>query len=265
MSVPDKIIESIKGRALLVTDYNYVSDHNLKIKLHDQIVLYNVGGDWKVIPLILALSYPIIYDKYSINDVTYDVTVVVCPVTLRSTMFKGIFEFETYQDYTMILKEKDTGDLIAIDLGYKMDMKYAVEPTRRSEIKIMTLRSALINAPDSQVMITTKKISPIIDIYYYSNTKDLNGKELDCLVHPKTLVYVIQYKSYDETTEKLAIILGRDMNKFDATGYDIKKSGLYEYLGKYRQKIINRGGYIMPMLWYLAKDIYKTSKVVYVV
>jgi len=265
MSVPDKIINNMQNKFINTTDYKYVSDHNLPLKLTDQIVLYNVGNSWKIIPLLLALSYPIIYDKYSINDDIYDVTIVVCPITLRSTLFKGIFEFETYQDFTMILKEKDGGSLIAIDLGYKMDKKYIVEQNRRSEIKIITLRNALTTTPDAQFMISSKIINPVINIYYYSNLKDINGNEMDCLVHPKTLVYIIQYKSYDETTEKLSIILGRDMNKFNVTGYDVKKSGLFEYLGKYRQKIINRGGYIMPMFWYLAKDIYKSAKVVYVI
>jgi hypothetical protein len=265
MSVPDKIINKIKGKILHTKDYKYVSDHNLPLKLSDHIVLYNLEDTWKIIPLTIALSYPIIYDKCTINNEIYNVTIVVCPITLRSNMFKGIFEFETYQNYTMILKEKNSDSLIAIDLGYKMDKKYIVEQNRRSEIKLLNLRSALISSPDAQFMITSVDTDPIMDIDYYSSVKDVKGKELDCLVHPKTLVYIIQYKSYDETTEKLAIILGRDMNKFNATGYDVKKSGLFEYLGKYRQKIINRGGYIMPMLWYFAKDIYKTAKVVYVI
>jgi hypothetical protein len=87
---------------------------------------------------------------------------------------------------------------------------------------------------------------------------------MDGLIHPKTLIYVIQYKTYNTGEEKISLVLGKDAVKNDVTGYDIKKSGLYKYLSTHKQKIINRDGYLMPMLWYIAKSVYKTSRLVYI-
>ena len=266
MNINDNIIQNIKNKTLNINDYEFSVDSDDSLTLTDHILLYNTGNTWKVIPILIALSYPIIYDKYSINDETYDITLVLCPVTLRCTMFKGIFEFITYQNYRMILKEKNdpNENLIPIDLGIKIDKKHILQTNRRSEVKISTLRSALVISPDPIFMITNKTIIPVINIDYYSNNIDINGNILDGLIHPKTLVYVIQYKSYSTGDEKISIVLGKDITKNEITGYDAKQSEIYDYLEKYKQKIINREGYIMPMLWYLAKDIYKSSRVVYI-
>lgn len=261
-----RIISDMKNKIISLDDYEYHSDHNMTLKLSDQVLLYNTGDQWKVVPLLLALSYPIIYDKHTIDDESYDVTIVVCPVTLRSVIFKGIFEFETYDKYTMILKEKDTTNLLPIDSGFKIDKKYVIESNKRSEVKIITLRSALIFAPDVKYMIISKKseikISPIIELSYYSNEKNLSGEDLDGLIHPKTLVYIIQYKSYVEEDDKTSIVLGKDVNKSAPTGYDSRKSKIFIYLNKQNSKIMNREGYVIPMLWWVAKIDYPISKVI---
>ena len=69
MKIPDDIINLIKDKYIDITEYDYEQNHKTKIKLSDQIVIYNIGNQWKVIPLLLLLSYPIIYDEYIENDI----------------------------------------------------------------------------------------------------------------------------------------------------------------------------------------------------
>lgn len=259
--------EKIKNKIITVSDYSFESDHDMTIKLSDQVVLYNSGDGWKIVPLLLAVSYPIIYDKYKFDDKIYDITIAACPLSLRATVFKGIFEFETYQNDIMILKESATTNLLPIDSGYKIDKKYVIENNKRSEVKITTLRNAIIMAPDAKYMILSKKlvkkIDPIVGTDYYSNMLDYTGKELNALIHPKTLVYVVQYKSFVDEDEKVTILLGKDSSKTEVTGFDFRKSKIMEYLSKHHTKIINREGYIIPCLWNVAKTCYADAKIVY--
>ncbi len=264
MNVPEKIIQNIKNKILNSNDYSYVATDPSSLKLYDKVIIYNTGDQWKIVSLNLMLSYPIIYDKYSIDDEIYDITIVLCPVTLQCVIFKGLFEFETYQEQRMILREKDTETHIPIDSGLKIDKKYLIRSNRRLEVMMTTLRGALIMAPDAIYLNCDKKSNPVINLEYYDNDLDIEGNKLDGLIHPKTLIYVIQYKTYNTGEDRVSLVLGKDAVKNDVTGYDIKKSGLYKYLSTHKQKIINRDGYLMPMLWYIAKSMYKTSRLVYI-
>lgn len=264
--ISEKYMTEIKEKTLSTDDFTFESDHDMSIKLSDQVILYNTGDQWKIIPLLIFLCFPIIYDKYSFEENIYDVTVVVCPISLMATVLIGTFEFETYHENTMILREVNTSDLIPIDSGYKIDEKYVIENNKRLEVKIMTLRSAIIMSPDPKYMIlnkSKKELTPIFDIDYYSNEFDYNKTEFNSLIHPKTLVYIIQYKSYTDEENKTSILLGKDVNKNTVTGYDFKKSQISEYLKKHNSKILNREGYILPCLWYIAKSTYPSAKLVY--
>jgi len=266
MSVSNKIIEKMKNKILNITDYVFTSGVCDKLKLSDKVLLYNTGDLWKIVPLSLALSYPIIYDKYSMDETEYDITITICPITLRATMFNGLFEFETYDHYRMVLKEinnpLDPNILMPIDIGLKIDKKYMIQSNKRTEVKIATLRSIIGLAPDALFMSSDKKINQVISMDYYSNLLDASGNTLEGLIHPKTLIYVMHYKSHNTDKDKISLILGKDISQYDVTGYDARKSKIFDYLEKQQKKTINREGFIMPMLWYLAKDIYKTSKVV---
>lgn len=266
MSVSNKIIEKMKNKTLDITDYIFTSGACDKLKLSDKVLLYNTGDLWKIIPLSLALSYPIIHDKYAMDEIEHDVTIAICPVTLRATMFSGLFEFETYEHYRMVLKEmnnaSDPDILMPIDIGLKIDKKYMIQTNKRTEVKIATLRSIIGLAPDALFMSSDKKINYVISADYYSDLLDTSGNTLEGLIHPKTLIYIMHYKSHKTDEDKISLILGKDISQHDITGYDARKSKIFDYLEKQQKKTINREGFIMPMLWYLAKDIYKTSKVV---
>jgi hypothetical protein len=178
-------------------------------------------------------------------------------------MFKGIFVLQSYQNYTMILQEKD--DIIPIDFNNKINSKMVISENKRIEIKIMTLKNAITMVQDVVYIKLKKKIEKsIFEKSYYQNDKDINGNTIEIeSIHPKTLVYIVKYSSNTTEEEKYVILLGNDAIKNIATGYDITNSKLHEYMSKYRTKIINKNGYIMPMLWYYAKHEYKKNKLVY--
>jgi hypothetical protein len=264
--IPENIINKIKKRILQEKDYSFELNPSKQndIDLKDNIILYNNGNQWKIIPLIICLSYPIIYEQYAYGDEKYEVSIIVCPITLRSVMFKGRFKFYKYDKYRMILREEDDDDILPIDLNKKINNKFIIQDNKRIEVKIMTLRNAIIYAPDAVFIKCNKKISPIIKIPYYSNDKDINGNVLQStFVHPKTLVYIASFISQKTKEEKYAILLGNDYNKENPSGYDIIQSKLNTHLIKYSSQIIKKDGYIMPMLWYIAKIIYKKYKIIY--
>lgn len=268
-SVPENLIKIIKSKTIDNTKYFYKSEPEYKLKMTDRVMLYNSGDFWKLIPLPYGLSNSIIYDTHAseTNDQSYPVTICICPITLRTVIFKGIFIVETYDKIRMIVRELDTDNIMPIDMGYKIDNKYIIESNKRSEVKIMTHRNALTVSPDVQYFHPKNEIdmTPIMGMDYYTNNLSYNGVELnEGLVHPKTLVYIIQYKSHKTEEDKLSIVLGRDAVKDDVTGYDIKESGLLNYLAKYQNKLINRNGYVIPMLWYLAKEIYQNARIIYI-
>lgn len=263
--VPDTIIDEIKQRFLTDKDYSFESDPSKRhdINLSDNIILYNSGNQWKIIPLIVCLSYPIIYETYVYDDEKYDVTIVVCPVTLRSVMFKGKFIFKNYLGYRMILEEEENNpDLLPIDLGKKISRNFVIQDNKRIEIKIMTLRNAIIYAPDAAFMKCHKKINPIIDISYYTDNKDIEGNELKYSdIHPKTLAYIVNYSSEKTQKEKYVVLVPYNFNKNTPSGYNIIESKLNDHLIKYRSKLINKDGYLMPMLWYIAKKVYAKNRI----
>jgi hypothetical protein len=263
--IPEKFKEKIKKRILKESDYSFEANPSNQedINLTDNIILYNSGNQWKIIPLIVCLSYPIIYENYVINNEKYEVSIVVCPVTLRCVMFKERFEFYDYNGYQMVLKGDN--DFLPINMNKKINKNFIIQDNKRIEIKIMTMRNAILYAPDALIINCKKKIKPIIKLSYYTNNKNINNNILkDGTIHPKTLVYIVIYSSLSHNDEERhAILLGNDSNKDFPTGYDIIKSKLNEHLVKYRKKIIKKDGYIMPMLWYIAKSVYKNYKIVF--
>lgn len=264
----DTLVKTIKNRTNKITitcnqknDIN--SDDNLK--LSDNIIVYSCGeNEWKIISLDIMLRYPILYDKYKDEDGTHDITVIVCPLTLQSTIFFGLLTIETYNDYKMILYNNQTRSMLSIDAGNTIDENNIISKTKRIDVKIMTFRDAIIMVPDACVGYTTDNLENLlISSDYYKNNYDFMEKDISDLLHPKTLTYIIQYRSL-KGHNKFSILLGKDASQSMVTGYNVKKSGTLKYMSKYKNKIINRNGYLMPMLWYMAKNIYPQARVVYI-
>jgi|SaaInlStandDraft_6_1057023.scaffolds.fasta_scaffold16204_2 hypothetical protein len=261
MSDIKTIIDRTKNKIINKDEYTFMPDHNTSIKLTDQVLLYNIGQKWKIIPLIIALSYPIIYDSYETTDGIFHVTIVICPITLRAVILKGVFQFVTYENFTMMLNEYEKDNLISVDSGFKIGKDYVVQHNKRFGIMICTLRNALVFTPDINYMIinSNKPIDTVVNMEYYSNNFNIDGDIVETSIHPKTLCYLIQIKKKREKVKQY-LLLGIDSSKDDITGYDIKKSGIYDYLNNHNDKIIEKEAYILPMLWYMAKMLYPNAK-----
>ncbi len=258
----ETLSERIQRRILKKSNYEFINDEPYNLNLDDPVILYNSGAQWKIVSLDISLSYPIIYDKYSYDDEQYDVSVIVCPLTLLCVMLKGVFTFLNFIDNKMILKEND--NIIPIDFNQKINSNMVIQDNKRIEVKIMTLKNAIINAPDVLYMKCNKNIKPIIDKLYYSNKQLYNGEQIsESIFHPKTLVYIVKFSSNTTLEEKFVILMGNKANSNTVTGYDLIDSGLNSHLMKFRAKIIKKNGYIMPILWYYAKKIYPNAKIVH--
>jgi hypothetical protein len=269
----DKLVEKIKERTNKIklnfcpADY-YKGDINLT----DKVVVYTTGEyKWKFIPLDLILRYSIFYDTYIDIETSNksDCSLIVCPLTLQAVLLIGKFIIQTYYNNRMVLCKEDTKEIASIELGEKISTTNKISPNQRVDVKIMTYKDAIMFIQDIMIAYPTKgkeEEEIILEDYlikkeYYENDLDFEDNKLEYLIHPKTLTYVIQYKS-GKGIDKYTILVGKDSSKDEITGYNLKKSDLLEYLNKYKEKIINRNGYIMPILWYMTKYIYPKAKII---
>jgi hypothetical protein len=98
---------------------------------------------------------------------------------------------------------------------------------------------------------------------YYSNLIDYKEEEIDMKkdkleFHPKTLCLLIQYHSKSsENGIKTTIVLSKDSDKNNINGYEPRKEGLDDYLISSTEKLIEKSAFIMNILYYTAKLIYK--------
>ena len=114
----------------------------------------------------------------------------------------------------------------------------------------MTLKNALMLVPDLLILQTNKSVYPVINKKYYTNKLDTSDNKIKSSIHPKTLVYIIKYKSLKSNKSKKLILIGKDASKNNVSGYDLYKSGIMDYLDKYKYKIMENSGYIYPILWF---------------
>ena len=254
MNIQDYIQKiSLKIKTLKIPKCTFTPNSN-EFSLHENIIIYNISDQWKVIKLDYVKANPILYDDNH--------TIVVCPFTLRCSAFKGIYEFDKYTNYQMLLKNKSNNKIISLDGNDPVSLSDDNQIIRY-DIKIATFRSSLMIAQDPifHIDIQSDNIYAIIDdpLYYY----DVFVNNLIIYsIHPKTLVHVLQYKTFKSKKLKVSVILGQDVSDH-LSGYDYKKSGILEYLIKIQEKIINKKGFVMPMLWFHAKDIYTNAKIIY--
>src|SRR5437016_4522728 len=83
---------NLKDRVITSDDYKFNRNRLPEYGLYDKMVCYFDGFNRKVVPISIALSYPIIYDKYvGTDDELHDMTITVCPFTLASAVFDGKF------------------------------------------------------------------------------------------------------------------------------------------------------------------------------
>ena len=96
-------IELLKTKILKKSDYQIVQNYD-KINLYDNVILYSIGnGKFRIVDLNILLSYPVIYDTYQEDTLSENISVIVCPLSLRSIILKGILKINSYDNTLLIL------------------------------------------------------------------------------------------------------------------------------------------------------------------
>jgi len=264
----DKLIKKIKSRVLTESDYKFISTdtENMNLKLKTKVILYFDGVAWKIVPLDISLNFPIIYDVFIDEHINQIVSIVVCPYTLRSIMIKGKYTIKEYKHSKIIIEDIKKNNQLSIDSYYGIDKDLKITNNKRYDVKIMTLKDAIILVPDALFIQVTKKYKDISlgFMNYYENLLSYDNTMINkSLFHPKTLVYVLHYISEKTGLENYTIILGSDAKKKSTSGFDLSKSGFMKYLHRMHDKISESHGYIMATLYYIAKEDYPLAHIVY--
>lgn len=255
---------NIKDKIITINDYSYRRNPPKKYSLNDKVMAYFDGYDRKIVPLDIAYSYPIIYDKYIASDQQFhDMTIAICPFTLACATFDGKFVPTDYVENSclVITNNKDT---FAICNSFNHILKLN---HKKFEIDIKILRNIFTEYPDCKYITLNKDIDiqPLINPNYYLN-KDILF-EVPTLpssqFHYKTLTYLIQYISSKDQSVKSTIIIGRNANKDTSTGYNVIESGIYDYIMQYDNDIKQKFGLVMPILWFAWKSFFPNSKIIY--
>ena len=244
--------------------------NHLEIDLSEHVLIYGNGSKWIVVPLKTMLIYPIIHDKYHdkvAKDGSFkmiDMTVTYCPFSGTGIVYLGKLYPTNELHYNNIVLQNGQNKFPQL-IGLSKS-KPQIEINIKHEVKIMTFRNAISRYPDCQY-ISRMEGKTVIPFTYYKNNKILHSLQnikLDKRYHPKTFVYGIEYRSSDVNRKsyKYSVIVGKDALKSKVSSYDMRVNGFNAYLEQMIDKIREKGGIIIPCLWFAWMDAHPKSKVV---
>lgn len=259
----DKTAKSEMGMAEPEIDRIY---NNFKLK--DKIVAFFDGRDWNVIRLDFMHSHPIVYYKYwsDKDNVYYDNSLLVCPITMRSMIYKGKIRISHLQNYELWIENTSTQDVFPISNPYTGHLdaegkeKKIKSHVKRHEVKVMEHRDIFAFDSDPRYVSFTlyngkTKSTNILDPRYYEDRFDMHRKTVDCILHPKTLVYVVQYYSKTDNAYRHMVLCGPDMNGENVTGYEYRSSRVWKYMEDNRDRLIEKRAFVYPMIWYAIEKV----------
>ena len=261
-------------RILSKDDYDViVKDTYIYYTITDNIVCFFNGIHWNNILLLDMLAYPVLYfDFWSKKDDMYYVnSLIVCPFTMRSMIYKGKIKIQDVINDRLFLLSIDTGDEFFMDFPYtgrKDDTnkeKKIKSYVKRHEVKIMTLKNSYMFLIDPKYIVvkkTKKKNNPLLYSGYYTNKYTHTGFSIYTSFHPKTIVYMVQYYSHTTKNYKYMVLIGKDINKDTVTGYNYKTSGLWSFITKHMDDFIKKKAYIYPVFWFMIDKLYQNVKMI---
>jgi hypothetical protein len=255
-----------KKRILEQTNYIF-SQEFPKIKLMDPVVSYYNGINWKIIPLDILLSYPVIHDKYTRvideNQHVIDITLVLCPFTLATCAFEGKFYPTEYVHNSSLVIKNDLNDHVSIISSEIIDGNKE-RTFKRFEAEIFLFRNAISDHPDALYLKTIgAPLDTILPGKYYTDNSLIFEPSYLPKFHPKTLVYLLQYKSSKTGNYKYTVIVGKNASKKEISGYNNHDAGYYKYITESQNKITEKNGFIIPMLWFAWKLFFPNAKVIH--
>jgi len=234
------------------------------LTLDDYMVCYSTGDSIKAIPLSVMKIYSALYDINENTGITY--SIIICPFTLMASIFKHkILLTQDVDKCTIVLKYiNDNNEATLFNLF--SDFAFNLS---RIDIQIKTLKNIYSDYLHIKFIHVGKNLKgvPIADTLndsYYNNTFipfDLAIQNK--LIHPKTLVYVIRYKSMRDNTSKTTVIIPKNASSNNISGYDMHTAGYTNYLKKYSEKINEKSGIVFPVLWFAYNIFLNNASIVY--
>lgn len=268
-------IDKIKNNILTKDDYVFVSSGIHKhYSLKSKIVCFFNGLNWNIINLDVMLCYPTLYfDFWSSKDnITYENTLIVCPITMRSLIYKGRVKIiDVVNGNRLYLLNTETNDEFFMDSPYTGHYdesgkeKKIKSQVKRYEVKILTLKDSMIIISDPKYLVSNKSYErSIINKDYYNNRLTYDGLSIYTTLHPKSIVYVVQYYSFTDKKYKYIVILGKDINKDKSSGYNYRDSGVLLYINQNINKFVKKKAYIYPIFWYMVDILYSDVKMIFI-
>lgn len=266
--------ELLFTRRLVKEDYDIIVKDTYKFfKITDNVVCFFNGVDWNLILLEDMLAYPVLFfDFWSEKDnVTYTNSLVVCPITMRSMIYKGKIEIKDVVNDRLFLLNADTNDEFLMDSPYTGryddagNEKKIKSHVKRHEVKILTLRDSFMFLIDPKYLVvkeSKKKHQSILYPGYYINRYTHDGLSIYTAFHPKTIVYMVQYYSHNTKNYRYTVIVGKDINRDSITGYNYKTSGLWSFINKHMKGFVEKKAYIYPIFWFMIDKLYQDVQMI---
>ena len=249
-----------KYRSIEITHDNIVNRVLPNLLLSDNVLVFNYEGQWIIIPLSILIKYPIIY---LLNSETKEFgSIILCLLTLRSMYVYEKVRWIGYSGKNGIEATFNNVNGETIGFENKLDKNgEKIVDFKRSQTKIQSLRSALIEYGDVMYLnLDVLHKSDLITPDYYKNLINYNNEKIEKFnIFPKTLCTLIQYVS-DNKIKTTIIVPAKSNNTNYEISYDSKKSKIDEYLAKSSEKLIEKKGFIMNILYYMAKILYPDVK-----
>lgn len=262
---PGYDIDALLSRRLDKSDYYFTNTDVYKhFNISDRVLCFYNGINWNIIKLQDMLGHSVLHYDYWLekDKKMYTNTLIVCPLTMRSMIYKGKVLITDVINDRLYLFNADTNDYFFMDLPYTGDTdsagkeKVIKSHVKRFEVKVHTLRDAYVSITDPKYIIVNITKTTIVPEIYYDNNLTYDGKPIHTSYHPKTIVYIIQYWSFKLKKYIYNVVVGKNINKKYITGYNHKKSGFDEFLKSYRDKALKNKAYIYPIFWYMVDKLY---------
>ena len=209
--------KKILSRICDKNDYMFIiNDMQKYYSLSDTVIYFFNGIGWNIIHCDDMLAYPILYFDYWLEkeQKTVTNTLVVCPLTMRCIIYKGIIKIIDIVGDQLHLYNVDTNDTFFINNHTNFHIK-------RFDVKMSFLRECYTVVSDPQFILINNKKKSIIKKTYYMDRLDYMGNTLYTALHPKSIVYIIQYMSSKTQQSKYIVLLGNDIN-INTVSYSIK-------------------------------------------
>lgn len=254
-------IRKIKNR--YIDEANITTEKELpeNVKLQDKFVTWIFNSNIHVVKLEIMTKAVILYYPINYNNNKNILSVIVNPITLQSSAYIG--------KINVIDINNDT-DALVLEFGkYKFEMGMSVATSNGKDkinlniinCRIMILRDVFIFQPDPIYIKINKSLTDIFPESYYTNKLDHENNFMYETYHPKTLIYVIKYKS-TSGKYKVTFLVGAGANSTEPTGMNYRKSRFDDYIRVYSKELADKCSFIYPMYWYSANKQFKKYKIV---